>query len=376
MQLKMCKLKIILHQLLLLKGISRIISLVTIFLLSNSCLKDEPFKLPYSGFKPAETGDGWEITSPSKEDIDSIKLDKAFRYIYKEDKYYLVRSMVIVRNGKIVGEVYPHNSDDINRIQNIKSCTKSFTGILACIALQNGLLDSVNQKLSDIYPEYFINQPDKKDISIDNALTMRTGCSGENINSGYERFFTDNSVEYALSAPWFYTRGVSFFYTDASPHLISYAIQKRSGKPMSEFAREYLFDPLGIDDWYWQASKDGVTFGASNLNLKPRDMAKFGQVLLQHGKWKDHQILDSIWVDEATKPHYTSINGWAYGYYFWMYPDDNIFWAAGHGGQTIMVAPDKNLVAVVTAWPYVQDNERWKDNFELYLYKLVLESCK
>jgi len=243
------------------------------------------------------------------------------------------------------------------------------------IALQTGLLDSVNQKLSDIYPECFINHPDKKDITLDNALTMRTGCSGQDENSGYERFFTDNSIEYALSSPWLYTRGISFYYTDADPQLVSYAIQKRYGKPMSEFAREYLFEPLGISDWYWQASKDGVTFGASNLNLKPRDMAKFGQMLLQHGKWHDKQVLKSSWVHEATKPHYSTA-GWAYGYYFWIYPDENIYWAAGHGGQIIMVAPDKNLVAVVTAWPYVQDNEKWKDNFESYLYKLVLESCK
>jgi CubicO group peptidase (beta-lactamase class C family) len=340
-----------------------------------SCLKDESYKLPYSGFRPADNGDGWIISSPEAENMDSIKLDRAFRYIYREDEYYLVRSMIIVRNGKIVAEAYPHDPDDISQIQNIKSDTKSFTGILTCIALQMGILDSVNQKLSDIYPECFVNHQDKKEITIEHALTMRTGISGENKDAGYERFFSDSSIEYSLSSPWLYQPGTSFYYTDANPQLISYAIQKRYGRPLSEFAREYLFEPLEIDDWYWQASKDGVTFGASNLNLKPRDMAKFGQMLLQHGKWQNRQVVDSVWVHEATKPHYNS-TGWAYGYYFWIYPGENVYWAAGHGGQTIMVAPDKNLVSVVTAWPYVQDNEKWKDNFEFYLYKQVLESCK
>jgi CubicO group peptidase (beta-lactamase class C family) len=348
-----------------------IIALSTVI---SSCLKDEPFKLPYSGFKPADIGDEWEISSPSAENMDSIKLDQAFRYIYREDEYYLVRSMIIVRNGKIVAEAYPHDPGDIDRIQNVKSDTKSFTGILACIALQNGFLDSVNQKLSNIYPEYFINHQDKTDITIDNALTMRTGCSGENKDSGYERFFTDNSIEYSLSSPWLNTRGVSFYYTDGSPQLISYAIQRKYGKPMADFAEKYLFEPLGIDDWFWQSAKDGITFGASNLNLKPRDMAKFGQMLLQHGRWQNKQIVDSAWVHEATRPHYQAA-GWAYGYYFWIYPGENVYWAAGHGGQTIMVAPDKNMVVVVTAWPYVQDNEKWKDNFEFYLYKQVLASC-
>lgn len=83
--------------------------------------------------------------------------------------------------------------------------------------------------------------------------------------------------------------------------------------------------------------------------------AKFGQMLLNHGKWQNNKVVDSIWVYEATKSHYTS-DGWAYRYFFWIYPGENVFWAAGHGGQTITVAPDKNLVAVVTAWPYIQDN--------------------
>jgi CubicO group peptidase (beta-lactamase class C family) len=349
--------------------------MLLISVLTISCLKDEPYKLPYSGFQPVDTGDGWIISSPEEENMDSIKLDRVFRYIYREDEYFLVRSMIIVRNGKIVAEAYPHDPDDIDQIQNVKSDTKSFTGILTCIALQNRILDSVNQKLSDVYPEYFVNHPDKKDITIKHALTMRTGCSGELKNSGYKRFFTDNSIEYSLSAPWSYKPGTTFFYTDGNPQLISFAIQKRYGKPLSEFAREYLFDPLGIVDWYWQAGKDGVTFGASNLNLKPRDMAKFGQMLLQYGRWGNIRVIDSTWVREATRPHYSS-NGWAYGYYFWIYPGENVYWAAGHGGQTIMVVPDKNLVVVVTAWPYVEDNEKWKDNFEFYLYKLVLESCK
>lgn len=142
---------------------------------------------------------------------------------------------------------------------------------------------------------------------------------------------------------------------------------------------------LSVPLWFWRINtripgKFLITIYllqlvSSNLNLKPRDMAKFGQMLLNHGKWQNNKVVDSIWVHEATKPHYTS-DGWAYGYYFWIYPGENVYWAAGHGGQTIMVAPDKNLVAVVTAWPYVQDNEKWKDNFEFNLYKQILESCK
>lgn len=204
---------------------------------------------------------------------------------------------------------------------------------------------------------------------------MRTGLVRDNKNDGYNFFMTDNTVEFALSSPLTYPIGSTFFYSDVNPQLVSYAIQIKFGKPMSEFAKEFLFDPLGIDEWYWQAGKDTVTYGASNLNIKPRDMAKFGQMLLQNGKWSNKQIIDSAWVSEAIRKH-VDLQGWGYGYYIWLNPAEKVYWAAGHGGQTIMVAPNKNLVFVVTAWPYVKDDERWKDNFEFSLYKMVLESCR
>ncbi len=353
----------------------RLFYFIVIAFASLSCMKDESLKRPYSGFTPVDIGDGWILSSPGRENMDSLKLDKAFRYFYQEDQFLLGRSMTIIRNGKIVAEAYSREPEDIHQITNIKSVTKSFTGILFCLALQNGILDSVNQRFSDIYPEYFDNHQDKMDITIDQALTMRTGLVRDNKDDGYDFFMTRNTIEFALSSQMRYPQGTTFYYTDVNPQLVSFAIQKKYGKPLSEFAKEYLFDPLNIDDWYWQAGRDGVTYGASNLNLKPRDMAKFGQLLLQNGKWGDKQIIDSTILSEATREH-VNLQGFSYGYYFWLNPADKVYWAAGHGGQTIMVTPDKNLVVVVTAWPYVKDDSRWKDNFEFYLYKKVLESCR
>ena len=88
-----------------------------------------------------------------------------------------------------------------------------------------------------------------------------------------------------------------------TPHLISAAIQERYGKPLSVFADEFLFKPLGITEWKWEAANDGITFGAVSIFMKPRDVAKFGQMLLQNGKWGDQQIVDSSWIAEATIPH-------------------------------------------------------------------------
>lgn len=340
----------------------------------HSCLEDEPFKLPYTGFEPVNVPGDWQLSWPSAEQMDSMKLDAAYRFFYRENEFYLGKSMLVFRNGKLVAEAYPGDPDDINRIDNIKSATKSFTGILACIALQEGFLDSLSQRFSDIYPEYFTDRPELADITLEQALTMKTGFARGNKDFGYDFFFTENTVEFALSSPWLYKPGQTFYYTDVNPQLVSFAIQKRYGKSMEEFARDYLFEPLGINKWYWQAGLDGVSYGSANLNLRPRDMARFGQMLLQNGNWEGVQIIDSSWVAAATGIQ-VQLDYWAYGYYFWINPVEKVYWAAGHGGQTIFVAPNKNLLVVLTAWPYVMDSEPWKDNFEFSLYKLVLASC-
>jgi len=341
----------------------------------TSCLKDEPLKLPYEGFEPQSIPGDWQISCPGHENMDSMGLDAAYRFFYREDEFLLAQSLLVIRNGKLVAEAYPRDTGDLNRINNIKSATKSFTGILACIALQEGYLDSLDLKLSSIYPEYFINHTDLEELTIKQALTMQTGLVRNNKDDGYNFFVTDNTVEFALSSNIMYEPGTVFYYSDINPQLVSFAIQKRYGSSMEDFAREYLFEPLGIKDWYWQAGRDSVSYGASNLNLRPRDMARFGQMLLQNGSWGDRQIVDSSLVAEATGIQ-VQLNYWAYGYYFWINPDENVYWAAGHGGQTIFIAPDKNLVVVVTAWPYVMDSEPWKDNFEVSLYKKILNSCK
>jgi CubicO group peptidase (beta-lactamase class C family) len=139
------------------------------------------------------------------------------------------------------------------------------------------------------------------------------------------------------------------------------------------FADDFLFKPLGITDWNWEMSKDGITFGAFSLFLKPRDVAKFGQLLLQNGKWENKQIVDSSWIAEATKPLVTMNSpGASYGYYFWIFPAYRGYAAVGHGGQFIFVVPSKKLVVIYTAWPYTSGD--MFDNFN-ELADLIIKSC-
>ena len=129
-----------------------------------ACVKDEPVKLAYNGYQPIISGDDWQISTPSKENMDEGYLNTAFQLVYSNDRFIMARSLLILRNGKLVAESYPHDPEDGSRIENIQSCTKSFTSILTGIALKKRYLDSLNQTFSAIYPDYFINHQDKKTL--------------------------------------------------------------------------------------------------------------------------------------------------------------------------------------------------------------------
>lgn len=340
----------------------------------QSCLKEEPVKPPFNGFKPLAIGDDWQVSTPAEENMNEDFLNDAYQLIYNNERFVMARSLLVLRNGKIVAESYPNDPNDAYRIENIQSCTKSFTSILTGIAFEKHYLDSLNQTLSSICPDYYLNHQDKKNITIANALTMKTGINFVNGDHTEVLYATDeSSVDYILSIPVNYEPGVVFQYNDGSPHLISAAIQERYGRSLSCFADEFLFKPLGITDWKWESANDGTTFGGFSIFMKPRDLAKFGQLLLQNGKWGNQQIVDSTWIAEATEPVVTTDGpGPCYGYYFWVYPAYGGYAAAGHGGQFIFVVPSKKLVVIYTAWPYTSGD--MFDNFN-ELADLIVKSC-
>jgi CubicO group peptidase (beta-lactamase class C family) len=357
------------------KKINNILLVLSLSFLSISCINDDPIKLGFAGYQPTNLSDGWVISSPANENIDSDLLNMAYKLIYNEERFVMARSLLVLRNGKLVGEAYPHDQNDSHQLQNIQSCTKSVTSILAGIAFSRGLLDSLSQPLSDIFPEHFINYPDKRDITIEHALTMRAGIAFNDDDHTYDFYqASGSSVEFVLNLPKNYPAGTVFHYNDGVPQLISAAIQKRYGKSLSAFADEYLFKPLQITDWKWEAAKDGVTFGAVSLFMKPRDIAKVGQLLLNNGRWNGAQVVDSSWIAKATKPLVTSYSpGTSYGYYFWVYPAYPAYAAVGHGGQYIFIAPLKNLVIIYTAWPYTS-GEMFDDFTEIA--DLIVKSCR
>jgi CubicO group peptidase (beta-lactamase class C family) len=341
----------------------------------SSCLNDEPFKRAYTGYSPQAEYDDWALSDPSTENMDSEMVNRAYQLVYRDNRFTMARSLIVLRHGRIVAEAYPNDPGDIDRIANIQSMTKSFTSVLTGIALQQGVFDSVNQTLESIYPELFIDHPEKKSMTLRHALTMTTGIDFINSTHTQGLYETEgNPVSYVLSRQQTYEPGIVFKYHDGAPQLVSGAIQKMTGENLASFADRNLFGPLGITDWKWESAKDQSTFGAFSLFLKPRDLARFGQLLLQNGRWDDHQIVDSTWIESVAAPQVNSgALGTPYGYYFWIYPAYEAFGADGHGGPRVMVFPEKELVIVYTAWGYTSGE--FFDNLN-EVVDLILASCR
>lgn len=343
-------------------------------LLLNSCLKDEPFKNDYDGFEPAPLNDGWIISIPEEENIDRSSLTQAYRLLYEDDRFWMARSLLVIRNGKLVAEAYPHDIADRDQFANIQSCTKTFTSIMTGIAIRNGVDISTDDRLYDLYPALFDEDLIKRDITLKDALTMQTGLEFNNDVNTLELYQTKtNSAGFVLSLPRLHQPGTVMNYNDGAPHLVSKALEVKTGMPLSEYARINLFEPLNINDWQWENAHDGTTYGAFSLYLKPRDFARVGQLLLQNGKWNDDQIIDPGYLAVATSHLVSSKYNFPYGYYFWIDQRNQGYYAHGHGGQILLVIPSKNLVLLYTAWPYTS-GDYFDDGFEML--NLIADGCR
>lgn len=343
-------------------------------MLFSGCLKEDSFKLKYTGLNPRAIQDDWQISTPEDEQVNRYLLEKAYELVYNENRYLGAKSLLVFRNGKLIAEAYPNNLDDINKINNIQSCTKSITSIGMGIAIQNGAIDSLTEQLYDIYPMYFDEDISKRSITIQDALTMRTGLKFDNDVHTLDLYqTTGNSVEYVLAQPQLYPSGSFTNYNDGAPHLVSKVVEQKVNQPLAEYVDDKLFKVLNIKDWLWEKSKDNTTFGAFSLYLKPRDFGKIGQLLLQKGVWSNTQIIDSSYLAEATSIQ-TSANFHSepYGYYFWILPAYKGYCALGHGGQFLFIAPDKNLVIVYTAMPYTNSDFFDERN---QLMEIIYRSC-
>jgi CubicO group peptidase (beta-lactamase class C family) len=290
----------------------------------------------------------WETSTPEKQGIDSERVIELFNKI--EQKGMNLSSLLIARNGRIITEAYfaPY---DKNTRHNLYSASKSVLSALVGIALEEGDLKSIDQRVAEFFPQYYTENmdPRKKEITIKDLLKMSAGYEASDNYKLNEIFFSRNELAKRIINRKLVSKpGKEFRYDNLSSQLIAEILREATGKSIFAYAQQHLFQPLGIEDVRWDKLPSGHYIGSSGVHLTPRQMAKFGHLYLNEGTWQGKQVVPTSWVKESTRSYIATRNPWwDYGYQWWT--ARNVYIASGYGGQRIMVLPEADMVIVITA---------------------------
>ncbi len=292
----------------------------------------------------------WEVRPPADLGLDRERLGAAYRRAGQLDP---LNGLLVARRGTLVAEQY-WNGMSARRDVNVKSASKSVISALVGIALREGVIDGLDQRVVEFFPEYVGEDADprKREVTVRDLLTMRSGLESTSFEN-YGRWVAgDDWVRGVLEQPVVADPGGRFIYSTGSSHLLSAILARASGSSTLEFARRHLFGPLGIEPGGWQRDPQGYYFGGNNLSLSPREMRRFGELYLNLGRWEGEQVLPEDWVRESWRVYtHSRRHGYGFGYYWWTreLAGHPVHYAWGYGGQFIFVVPDLEMVVVTTS---------------------------
>jgi CubicO group peptidase (beta-lactamase class C family) len=261
--------------------------------------------------------------------------------------------VVVVRDGVIVAEWYENGRDAMSYATSW-SVAKSFTSALIGIAIGDGLIDGVDARIADFFPDW--RGTAKEAITLRHVLSMESGLqwdedyAPDDVSDVIRMIVAEHDhLVYAAARPPEVPPGTRFSYSSGDSMLFSGVLEAVTGGRAGEYAREKLFDPIGMEPVDWWRDAAGHTATYCCLDTPTRQFAKFGLLYLRGGRWEDRQIVPADWVEASTTPH----GVWeGYGYQWWLtgltnsdLPRD-LYSARGHDGQYIYVVPSLDLVVV------------------------------
>ncbi len=343
-----------------------IICLIALAWLSGSVMAQSPADLPRAcdlenhpqqrrfyqrGDAPDDLTDDdlWRTSALSEQGIDPALVAAGLARLAESPTR---QSLILMRNGHIVYEQY-YNGSHVADSNNIASVSKSILSALFGIAFDQGALLTVDDRVADYLPDYFAEADDPRllDLRLRHLLTMTHGLAWKENES--ERFLNRSRdwVADILSLPISNEPGTLFHYSTGVSHVMSAVLTEATGMSACEFAHRYLFEPLGIEAEFWGVDPKGYFTGGHSLSMTAREMARFGQLFLQEGRWQGEEVVPGWWVVASTSPQIDIGNNYAgYGYYWWLnhIAAYDMFSALGAAGQILHVIPELELVLVTT----------------------------
>src|SRR5581483_3586269 len=264
-----------------------------------------------------------------------------------------LHSFMIVRHGRVIAEGWwkPEAAD---KPHVLASLSKSFNSTAVGLAIEDGKL-SLDDSVLKFFPADAPADPSdyQKAMKVRDLLTMTCGHDTEpKAASGAP------SVKQFLAHPVPHKPGTHFQYNTMGSYTLSAIVTKVTGQTTLEYLKPRLFEPLGIENPRWDSSPEGNSLGGYGLWLCTEDIAKFGQLYLQKGKWNGRQLIPQGWVEQATSKqvpndqenHSKMGPDWqqGYGFQFWRCRH-NAFRGDGAGGQLCVVIPEQDVVIAITA---------------------------
>ena len=314
---------------------------LAIFCLCFQLYAQEPASLPRS--------------TPEAQSVSSLGLIDFLDAVDKSQ--HELHSFMMLRHGKVIAEGWwnPYRAD---LKHTLYSTSKSFTATAVGFAVCENKL-TVDDKVITFFPDDLPEKvsPYLAELRVKDLLRMsvghRTDPTGE-VSSN------ENWVKAFLQTPIVYKPGTKFLYNSVASHTLSAIVQKVTGQKTINYLKPRLFDPLGIKGMDWETDPQSINTGGWGLRLKTEDMAKFGQLFLQKGKWQGKQILPATWVEQASTikieqdPDAPQVrkdaSDWLQGYCYQMWRSrNNCYRADGAYGQFIIIMPDQDAVVAITA---------------------------
>lgn len=285
--------------------------------------------------------------TPESQAVDSQQL---LQFVNELDQRVdQIHSVMVLRNGQVVLEAWwkPEGPDTPHVLWSL---SKSFTSMAVGMAIDEGKL-SLDDPVIKFFPEYVPEDPSQqlRSMRVRDLLTMATGHQTEPARTDDEPW-----ARTFLHHPVPFKPGTHFLYNTSATYMASAIVQRVTGQTVRDYLQPRLFEPLGIDPPRWDESPQGESIGGYGLFLRTEAIAKFGQLLLQQGHWKDQTLVPESWIEQATG--FRMSNGsnpnsdWdqGYGYQFWQCRHD-AFRGDGKDGQFCVVIPEKATVVVMTA---------------------------
>ena len=324
---------------------------------------------------PAAMSDDWPVSPPAQQGLDPELICATGPGLAKRTEA-VPHGVVVVRHGALVYEQYFDNMYGVQRnantLHDIASITKGVVALLIGIAFDRAWLRDLDAPVVSFFPEYAdLRTPEKDRITLRHLLAMTSGLDWPEraislddwANVVRQGWSAPDPYRFVLARPVEKTPGTAWNYNSGGVWLLDLILRKVSRQPIEEFAKEALFEPLGIQDEVWGRFPNGDAGTSGGLRLRPRDLAKLGQLVLDSGVWHGRPIVSADWIKQMIAPQ--SPRGLSlsfarsYGYLWWqgrsVIGGHEIEWvgALGRGGQRLYVVPALNLVVAVTAGLYI-----------------------